>query len=422
MNSRSHSLAILIGLFSIQYSTASALLDPPPSRAVQAARQGGVQGGGGQTEEIPLFEIRQDLRRWIMVGGASALELPQGVSLAQYVSDMIAWLEPGVVSITLTDEAISVAGKPKDCRSFIEEKTELPQIICNRSILGKSIERQYQLIHHEFAALAGFERNIGAASDYFISVQISDSLENITIKRLVIKKPRVQTQYSCQADFTVSLSGVKIGGESIYKNIPIDANSLEWANVLNQLRRKGYDIRSDGSLANTKSLHFVFVFKDRDETTSNSIDSEPFSFSYQELNRWISIFNRSSADVAYQRAWEKHRSSGIAATPLSIVLGFKKGTVTGDLVYGNLANYYTQLRSFGLQATLRTIDTSNRRLEKRIARAKATLLQAQNLSERGEAELLLQELLRKRTYIGEDRDAIQNFVHQIPDCKTILGK
>jgi len=43
------------------------------------------------------------------------------------------------------------------------------------------------LIHHEYAGLAGIEKNDGAASDYEISDQLTDFLEKTSVLRLAVK-------------------------------------------------------------------------------------------------------------------------------------------------------------------------------------------------------------------------------------------
>lgn len=77
-------------------------------------------------------------------------------------------------------------GKPKVCKGFISEHDGRPYINCSREKFeALTLPEQYQQIHHEFASLAGLERNIGADSDYSISKQIMSYLdkERLTVKQ-----------------------------------------------------------------------------------------------------------------------------------------------------------------------------------------------------------------------------------------------
>ena len=64
----------------------------------------------------------------------------------------------------------------------------MPTITCLESAFAAlSIEAQYQLVHHEFAGLAGIERGLNGVSDYSISEQISAYLEDVVVKKLAVK-------------------------------------------------------------------------------------------------------------------------------------------------------------------------------------------------------------------------------------------
>ncbi len=77
---------------------------------------------------------------------------------------------------------------PKTCRGFYSKKNGAPHIICNIARFEDTSDAdQYRLIHHEFAGLVSVEKNVGAASDYEISNQITDQLEEYRSVRLPVK-------------------------------------------------------------------------------------------------------------------------------------------------------------------------------------------------------------------------------------------
>ena len=171
------------------------------------------EGGGGDGTEIRVDEIRADILRWINAGGGSALQLPEGLTLADYKTAMTKSLKPGAVQVgfvTTKQEAnssdpelkVSVAGQPKTCRGFLSKKDHLPHILCNKERFeAEGNAKQYQLIHHEYAGLAGVEKNIGAKSDYRISNQITDdSFEPTTVLRLAIGHTSGQKVDECGTD------------------------------------------------------------------------------------------------------------------------------------------------------------------------------------------------------------------------------
>jgi hypothetical protein len=157
-------------------------------------------GGGGNATEIRVDEIRADILKWIDEGGAQGLTLPSHLTHSQYVSGMRKVLEPlavVVVAVTPEQEAaatddelkVVVEGRSKTCRGFVSRKDRLPHILCSTKRFAETTESdQYRLIHHEYAGLAGIERNVGAASDYEISSQLTDFLVPRTVLKLAIKR------------------------------------------------------------------------------------------------------------------------------------------------------------------------------------------------------------------------------------------
>jgi hypothetical protein len=169
--------------------------------AAQAGEGGGTSvGGGGNATEIRVNEIRADILKWIDEGGAQGLTLPSHLTHSQYVSGMRKVLEPlavVVVAVTPEQEAaatddelkVVVEGRSKTCRGFVSRKDRLPHILCSTKRFAETTESdQYRLIHHEYAGLAGIERNVGAASDYEISSQLTDFLVPETVLKLAVKK------------------------------------------------------------------------------------------------------------------------------------------------------------------------------------------------------------------------------------------
>lgn len=164
--------------------------------SVYASSGGAIAGGGGDATEIRVDEIRSDILNWINQDGAKELNLPSNMTYEKYVKQMKNILEPKKVIVSFLEKddrennelQVNVNGVPKTCRGFISTLDLLPHIICNISRFENTSEsKQYELIHHEFAGLVNVENNIGAASDYFISSQITDYLTEQTVLKLSVK-------------------------------------------------------------------------------------------------------------------------------------------------------------------------------------------------------------------------------------------
>lgn len=163
------------------------------------AKKGTESGGGGDSSEMRVDEIRSDILNWIDNNGARGLELPAGITLNVYEEKMKEYLQPQyvVVGFVEKDDAtdnelkVTVYGSPKTCRGFVSLKDGLPHILCNISRFNSASESdQYRLIHHEYAGLANVENNDQAASDYFISSQISGFLQPKRVLKLSVNKAK----------------------------------------------------------------------------------------------------------------------------------------------------------------------------------------------------------------------------------------
>ena len=161
------------------------LISSPPT----LARIGTESGGGGDATESRVNEIRSDILKWIENKGARALIFPKYISYYEYVLKMEDVLQNQKVIIGFTEEKVIYRNAEKTCKSFVAKDTDEMHMLCNISRFEKTKDSdQYRLIHHEYAGLAGIEKNEGAASDYNISNQITDFLSYETVLRLAVKK------------------------------------------------------------------------------------------------------------------------------------------------------------------------------------------------------------------------------------------
>ncbi|WP_408098899.1 hypothetical protein ACJVC5_08265 [Peredibacter sp. HCB2-198] len=150
---------------------------------------GGESGGGGDSLEERVDEIRADILTWINAGGSKSLVLPNDITHENYVSLMTDILQPKKVVLGFEESEINVGGVPKTCRGYISKENQRPHILCNIArFKGTGEAEQYRLIHHEYAGLVRIEKNDGAASDYAISSQLTDYLRRKTVLRLAVVK------------------------------------------------------------------------------------------------------------------------------------------------------------------------------------------------------------------------------------------
>ena len=157
----------------------------------------GVGGGGDTACEQRISDVRQDILSWIQQGGSQGLDFSkEGLSLTDYNSKMLAVLANHAVVVGCLNETqdnpnpVQVNNVPKTCRGYVSVVDNLQHIDCDlqRFTTATSESDQYSLVHHEFAGLAGVEKNIGASSDYDISNQITEYLVSETVLKLAIKK------------------------------------------------------------------------------------------------------------------------------------------------------------------------------------------------------------------------------------------
>jgi hypothetical protein len=148
-------------------------------------------GNGGDLCESRIQSIRDDLHQWIDNKGSARLQLPEGLTTEQYNTRM--QQQMGRAKITCTTEPLLIGRAEKTCRNNVREDGT-PYLECNvLRFMASSESDQYKLIHHEFAGLAGLENNIGEASNYQISNQITGYLENEVVKKLAVRSNYAQS-------------------------------------------------------------------------------------------------------------------------------------------------------------------------------------------------------------------------------------
>lgn len=182
-------LLTLINLFFACY----VLIIAPKAFAV------GSEGrGGGDSCEDRFKVVATDLEKWIKAGGGEGLDfssLPFQLTFQNYTTGMLDKISRARITCVGPGDAdfpVLVHGKPKECRSYIDE-AGIPRIICDRNKFYLHVDNrennpaQYRIVHHEYATLAGFEVANEDDSSYVISDQITDFLEDHVVKRLAVK-------------------------------------------------------------------------------------------------------------------------------------------------------------------------------------------------------------------------------------------
>jgi hypothetical protein len=143
------------------------------------------QGNGGDMCEKRFLNVRDDLSAWILNGGSAGLRLPAGFSHENYILNMLGKIQTAKMSCI--DAQLLVGSAEKTCKNFVDTDGTF-RIQCNQKrFMATSDSDQYILVHHEYAGLAGFEVNTDENSNYEISNQISEYLENQVVKKLVVK-------------------------------------------------------------------------------------------------------------------------------------------------------------------------------------------------------------------------------------------
>jgi len=182
-----------------------------------AAQKGGSNGGGGGDMESEFKAIALNIRQWIEGGGSTTLKLPPGVSNKKYKADMLRELKS--YSIEMVSQDVKYGGSVKTCvnrrnQRMSDETVVRNRIICNQKLFREmhefNIEGAYRLVHHEFAGAAGLEQNRGPQSDYRISDQISQFLEEQMIRRLPVgdlanyyRDPKGLRTFTCGRNYLV---------------------------------------------------------------------------------------------------------------------------------------------------------------------------------------------------------------------------
>lgn len=154
-------------------------------------------GGGGDSCEARIQEIRDDILAWIRGGGPARFK-NMSVSLEEYSIRMSYFLMTSkeasgairpVTQIECVHHPVEAQGVEKVCR--FDDFSYGPKITCYaEAFLDKNTmgpDEQYKLIHHEYAGLSKLEVPLESQSNYLYSSQISAFLENQVVKKLAIK-------------------------------------------------------------------------------------------------------------------------------------------------------------------------------------------------------------------------------------------
>ena len=182
-----------------------------------AGGDGTNSGGGGGACDDRVQEIRDDLRHWIEGQGPEKgkLKLLGQKTIPEYSKAMADYLavsrdvngaSTAKTRVECVYHVIQFQGDQRDCR--FDQLKSGPKITCDaRNFLALNEDRQYRIIHHEYAGLAGFEPPHAGQSTYFVSDQISAYLEKQVIKKLAIKSldvPQTEVERNLAKIFTVA--------------------------------------------------------------------------------------------------------------------------------------------------------------------------------------------------------------------------
>lgn len=177
------------------------------------AQSGKAGSGGGDVCESRLQSVRGDLKVWISNDGASVgnLRLPKDVAVEDYKKTMLRLLDETRIEACArgteqTPNPVTVSGAPKVCRwdrisTGFQITCDEGKIMGDRNHPPMATEELYELMHHEYASLAGFEPPEGPRSSYVISTQISAFLEFTVVKKLAVKpiEPDQMPIYFCHS-------------------------------------------------------------------------------------------------------------------------------------------------------------------------------------------------------------------------------
>lgn len=159
---------------------------------------GNEGSGGGDLCEARFQSVARDINWWLQSGGASGLNLKDAhrdLSISQYSLAMEAVLAKFQVTCVGPGDAgypVAVAGQAKECRSY-RGSDGTGHVFCDRAKFYSGLANpendgnQYRIVHHEFATLAGLEVPRGAASEYWLSDQITGFLSKQSVLKLAVK-------------------------------------------------------------------------------------------------------------------------------------------------------------------------------------------------------------------------------------------
>lgn len=167
--------------------------------------------GGGDLCEDRVKIVRDDIKDWITKGGANGLSLSASLSVEDYSKRMLSQIQVAKIKCVGSGDSgypVQIDGTPKVCR--FDKTNGLSQITCDFDKFQKMTESdQYVLIHHEYAGLTDIERPNGDSSNYEVSNQITDYLEDQVIKKLAVN-PSSKLPAVADNGYRVSLSAYDI--------------------------------------------------------------------------------------------------------------------------------------------------------------------------------------------------------------------
>jgi hypothetical protein len=198
-----------------------------------ASALGNGTSGGGDSCENRIKVIREDIREWILKGGPSGLQLPPGISTAAYANAMLDQIASAKIKcLGPSDEGypIMVNGVAKTCR-FDRLTEQDKRITCDLAKFDAlNEEKQYNLVHHEYAGLSGIEKPSQDGSDYTVSNQISAFLADVVVKKLAVK-PSPNGTVLDQIKLRILQDGLTNNPHLPYIGRPLSTD--EWMRLLN---------------------------------------------------------------------------------------------------------------------------------------------------------------------------------------------
>lgn len=176
------------------------------------ASRGTEGGGGGDPCENRIKIVRDDIKSWILKGGAQGLKLPAGKTLDLYNKNMIAAIDNTKIKcVSQNDKGypVEVNGTPKVCK--YQRSFNNYSITCDYQKFQALPESdQYVLIHHEYAGISDIENPNYDDSVYEVSNQISEYLVDQVVKRLAVKpaQPKPPTKPNNIKSGYIYVSGI----------------------------------------------------------------------------------------------------------------------------------------------------------------------------------------------------------------------